>query len=139
MQRFARISDGIVMEIVEVPDDLDVNHFAHPDIVATFVANPPIEVRSGWLYDGSSYAAPPGPEAPPPAPTLLPASVFFDRLTEEEAEQLDEAMMAKPVKFKRAWQAATEFSETADLWPVMREEMVGLFGEERTAELLSTT
>lgn len=77
------------------------------------------------------------PPEPEPAPFIIPAAIFFDRLTEEEADGLDEAMMAKPVKFRRAWQAATEFREDSDLWPVLREEMVSLFGQTRTEEILT--
>ncbi|KAA0970318.1 hypothetical protein FPY71_07275 [Aureimonas fodinaquatilis] len=77
------------------------------------------------------------PPAPDPEPIRIPAATFFDRLTEDEADQLDDAMMTKTVKFRRAWQAATSFDEDSDLWPVMRAEMVDLFGEPRTAELLT--
>jgi hypothetical protein len=85
--------------------------------------------------DGS--VVPYEPPAPPPMPIAIPVGVFFDRCTVLDADTIDEAMQAQPVKFRRAWQGATVFREDSDLWPVLRGVIVDLYGHERADELLA--
>lgn len=76
----------------------------------------------------------------PPAPYVpinLPVDLFFERTTEEEAEEIETAMLAKPVKIKRAYQAATTFKEGTDLWAALWAELETLFGAPRRDELMA--
>jgi len=41
MQRYARVVNGVVLEVVDVPNGVDVQDIAHPDIVAIFVNDAP--------------------------------------------------------------------------------------------------
>lgn len=53
--RYARIANGLVAELVELPDELEPADAFHPDL--TFVpcgADP----QPGWSYDGAAFAPP---------------------------------------------------------------------------------
>lgn len=63
MARFARIADGLVAEILELPNGVSVEDAFHPDIVAAFHPCGP-EVEQGWLFDGSHFSARPAPAGP---------------------------------------------------------------------------
>jgi hypothetical protein len=63
---FARIEDGIVAELFTPPDGVPLADCFTPDIAAQFVAVPGgVSPEQGWLYNGTTFAAPP----PPPGPT----------------------------------------------------------------------
>lgn len=91
MSKFARIADGVVFEIIEVPPDgpsFEERYSA--EIVAACV---PVadgaEVDQGWAWDGEGFAAPTPPAAP--VPHSIAATQFWLELpnwtavTEEEA------------------------------------------------------
>lgn len=61
MTRMARIDgDGLVVETVNIPDELEIFQVFHPAIAATF--HPAAaEVALGWNWDGSAFLAPSGP------------------------------------------------------------------------------
>lgn len=71
MKTYARIVDGIVAEIVKnSPSDGPINQRFHPAFVAAMievVGGAP--VLPGWLWDGTSFAAPP-PAAEASAPPM---------------------------------------------------------------------
>jgi hypothetical protein len=57
MHRFARNENGVVAEVVELPDGVLLEEAFHPDLVGQFVecGN---DVVVGWLYDGKKFKAP---------------------------------------------------------------------------------
>lgn len=66
MKTFARIQDGVVAELFAT--DADISQLFAPALVwvdLTGISG----VVQGWLYDGSTFAAPP-PVPAPPAPSL---------------------------------------------------------------------
>ena len=65
--RYARIADGLVAEIIDLPDDVELKDAFHPDIVATIVECADESVTSGHGYDGKKFA----PPVPPPAPEVI--------------------------------------------------------------------
>lgn len=162
MGKFARVENGVVLEILNLPDTqtflvvdeenraiLDENgNFQYqegpiqldtifsPEIIATlFPAGPDVQER--WLYSNGVFSAPPPPPEPPYVNINLPVDVFFERTTEEEAEEIETAMLATPVKIKRAYQAATTFKEGTDLWTALRSQLETLFGASRRDELMA--
>ncbi|HWJ72419.1 MAG TPA: hypothetical protein VNX29_04555 [Kaistia sp.] len=60
MARFARISDGIVAEIILLPDGLSPASAFHPDVAAEMRPCGE-EVAEGWTFAGSGFAAPVAP------------------------------------------------------------------------------
>jgi hypothetical protein len=56
MTNYARIADGIVQEVIEVPEGLSIVDMYHPDLVSALVACAD-EVEQGWTYDGKIFAA----------------------------------------------------------------------------------
>jgi hypothetical protein len=125
--RWALIVDGAVQEITS----LDPAGRFHEELV--WVSCPPA-VRERWVYDGSNFSAPP---APAELPAQVSVDVFFERTTEDEAEQIEAAMLSKSTKIKRAYQAATVFVEGTDLWDALWSELTSLFTAKRRDELLS--
>lgn len=64
-QHFARIADdGVVAEIVTLPDGIDLSSAFTPELVQTMVACS-ADVTQGQIYQAGAFAAPP----PPPGPT----------------------------------------------------------------------
>ena len=55
MGHYARISDGVVAELVDFPDGTTPADAFHPSL--TFV-EADADVAVGWIYDGESFAAP---------------------------------------------------------------------------------
>jgi hypothetical protein len=93
---YARIQDGIAVEIIRLPEGLAINDAFHPDIAATFVAATG-DVGQGWLYDGNTFTAPAESEpAPPPARRQFTFLEFMDLFTEAEQLTLVEASMTFP-------------------------------------------
>mgnify|MGYP001053494492 CR=1 FL=1 len=57
MARYARISDGVVAEIIGLADGLQPAAAFHPDFASTLHSCGD-EVGEGWSFDGSSFSAP---------------------------------------------------------------------------------
>lgn len=60
MQRFARIADGIVAEIIALPEGVDIASAFHGSIVAACRPCGP-DVTQGWVVDGDDMVAPLAP------------------------------------------------------------------------------
>lgn len=73
MTIYARVAGGIVAELIQIEaDGPAIAERFHPDVVAVCVAVPAgLAVKTGWLWDGEAFAAPP-PEPPVP---VVPASI----------------------------------------------------------------
>lgn len=162
MGRFARVVNGTVIEIFVFPDTenslivdddgapvLDAGgNFQYEEVplrldrifsqeMLSTIFPATAEADQRWLYNNGQYSPPPPPPEPPYIDISLPVDVFFERTTEEEAEEIETAMLAKPVKIKRAYQAATTFKEGTDLWAALRAELENLFGTTRRDELMA--
>jgi hypothetical protein len=89
-------------------------------------------------WDGSKVVehTPPTPE-PEPIVTILPAITLWERLTEDEADQVNEAMATQPVRTQRIFTTANTFRSDHELWPLLQQMATELFGAERAAELLA--
>lgn len=58
MSFFARSENGVVVEVVELPDNLTPSDAFHPDIAKMFRACTS-NVLQGWADDGKKFSAPP--------------------------------------------------------------------------------
>lgn len=68
---------------------------------------------------------------------ILPAVTLWERLTEAEADQVNEAMATQPVRTQRIFTTANTFRSDHELWPLLEIMATQLFGEVRAAELLA--
>lgn len=101
---YARIADGRVAELVEVPaEGPPLAARFHPSIVAACVALTPAqaaEVREGWRWDGAAFLPPP----PPPSPTAEELRARRDALlVASDWTQLPDAPLA--AERRAAWQS----------------------------------
>jgi hypothetical protein len=73
MKSFARVADGLVAEIIDIPaDGPPVEDRFHPDLLASLVEVKGAAPAVGDGWDGKRFrAAPP----PPPAAPVVPASI----------------------------------------------------------------
>lgn len=66
MTKYARTDAGIVLEVLDLPEGIDIADALHAETAALFTACPD-KVLPGWLFDDSKFAAP----AAIPADVLL--------------------------------------------------------------------
>jgi len=59
-QNFARIADGVVVEIVSIPDGVELTDCFYADVAQTFVPCKST-VEQGFIYDGKTFSAPVAP------------------------------------------------------------------------------
>lgn len=66
-QRFARLVNDVVVEVIDLPDDKVVQRCFHPDIVKQLVSVPPeIRVAQGMIYlEAAGMFDDPPPAVPP--------------------------------------------------------------------------
>ena len=75
---------------------------------------------------------------PPPPPYVLPVSVFWTRMTDEETEDFDAAMAtASPLRLRRAFNSATSMTSEAELFLFVRTVLVGVVSATRAYEIMS--
>lgn len=79
------------------------------------------------------------PPAPPvaPSPVVLYPADLWRRTTNAEAEAIDAAMEAQPLRIRRLFDAAQTYQSDDPLWPLLTGAAVNLFGAARAAELLA--
>lgn len=86
------------------------------------------------------YALPFEPE-PEPIPgsdvKSLPCMALWERMTDDEAEQVNAAMATQPFRTRQIFLTANTFRSDHELWPLLVQMATDLFGEERAAELLT--
>jgi hypothetical protein len=67
MKKFARISDGLVVELLTTEGDIAT--MFNPAIVWIDVSSVP-GIAEGWSFDGKNFVPPLAPAAAPSAPTI---------------------------------------------------------------------
>lgn len=71
-----------------------------------------------------------------PSVIILPSVTLWERLTEQEANQVNTAMATQPVRTQRIFTTANTFRSDHELWPLLEQMATELFGAERASELL---
>ncbi len=99
-----------------------------------WVANAPARRWDGTQLLEVTPAVPSAPSF-----TRLYKSEVWRRATDAEAEQLDAALSAAPVRLRRLWADSTVLDTTSEDWPLLRDPVVQLLGAARAAELLAPT
>lgn len=87
MAKAARVADGIVQEVVDLPADTPLKECFHPEAGFVDCAG---DVQQGYVFDGSRFSPPP-PQPTPPARRVFSFMQFVGRLTEAEKTALVES------------------------------------------------
>ena len=77
----------------------------------------------------------PGPETEPVI--IIPAVTLWERMTDAEAVQVNDAMAVQPIRTRQIFLTANTFRSDHELWPLLKQVAANLFGVERTEELLA--
>lgn len=97
-----------------------------------------IDAPQGYRWNGAEVEPYVPPPAPAPATVVMPADLWR-RATDDEAQAIDAAMQAQPLRLRRIFQTATSYQSDDELWPLLMAAAVALFGEDRAAELLASS
>ncbi|MDF1599736.1 hypothetical protein PZ895_08090 [Mesorhizobium sp. YIM 152430] len=87
------------------------------------------------VWNGSAWSAPSTIEQ---VTVVFPADLWR-RATDEEAEAIDQAMGAQPLRIRRIFQNAQSYQSDDELWPLLMGAAIQLFGEARAAVLLESS
>lgn len=70
---------------------------------------------------------------------MISKDAIWRRATDEEAELMEVALQAQPVRLQRIYEGATFISTEDELYGVLSSAVEALFGSERAEELLQPT
>lgn len=76
------------------------------------------------------------PEPEPEAVISIPAVTFWERTTEAEGSAIEAMLEQQPFRVRQIFMTAQSYRSDHELWPLLQSAAIGLFGEERAAELL---
>lgn len=122
--KFAK--DGLIISVI------DGNEIAIPDDMA----NRHRAMIAEWVAAGNEIE----PYVPDPLPEpviVIPAVTLWERMTDAEAIQVNDAMAAQPIRTRQIFLTANTFRSDHELWPLLQQVAATLFGVERAAELLA--
>lgn len=94
-----------------------------------------------WIADNNPEILPyvPPPEPEPEAVISIPAVTFWERTTEAEGSAIEAMLAQQPFRVRQIFMTAQSYRSDHELWPLLHSAAIGLFGEERAAELLAQT
>ena len=94
-----------------------------------------------WAWaDGELQPIEPEPDpVPPPAPVITYKADLYRRTTEEEAEAIEMALAAAPVRQRRLFESALHLDHSDEAFAFAQEALVGMFGKKRAGELLAAS
>ncbi|WP_235916873.1 hypothetical protein [Brucella anthropi] len=91
-----------------------------------------------WQSPDGTLTTPPPPEpVESPSVVVIPSVSLWERLTEAEAEQVNAVMATQPFRTRQIFLTANTFRSDHELWPLLQQMAIELFGEVRAAELLA--
>lgn len=108
-------------EQITVPDDMDNRH-------RVMIAE--------WEAVGN-LIEPYVPEPEPESVVIIPAVTLWERMTDAESIQVNDAMATQPIRTRQIFLTANTFRSDHELWPLLKQVAASLFGVERAAELLA--
>ncbi|QYM73343.1 hypothetical protein K1X45_02565 [Pseudochrobactrum sp. Wa41.01b-1] len=115
---------GLIVAIINgqqvfVPDDMNNRH-------RVMIAD--------WEAGGNEIE----PYVPEPEPVIIiPAVTLWERMTDAEAIQVNDAMATQSIRTRQIFLTANTFRSDHELWPLLQQVAANLFGVERAAELLA--
>ncbi|ANG97754.1 hypothetical protein A8A54_15450 [Brucella pseudogrignonensis] len=92
-----------------------------------------------WLSPDGKITVPPAPkpiETPEPV-VILPAVTLWERTSKTEAAAIEAAMETQDPRSRNIFRTAQTFRSDHELWPLLEQLAMQLFGEQRAAELLA--
>ena len=119
--RFGSIVAVINGEELTIPD---IEENRHRAIIAQWVA-------------AGNEIEPYVPEPSPEPLIVIPAVTLWERMTDDEAIQVNDVMAAQPIRTRQIFLTANTFRSDHELWPLLQQVATTLFGVERAAELLA--
>lgn len=123
--------------VVSMTDDIEKSQIAEFQIIGIdsdfgFTSGPGGTVY-GKLWNGSEIVEP----QPEPVVVIIPAVTLWERMTENEAEQVNGVMATQPFRTRKIFETANTFRSDHELWPLLEQIATQLFGLERGSELLA--
>lgn len=94
--------------------------------------------RAAEMGEELGFEPPPVPIDLPPLTRTAKADVWR-RLTDQEAEALDAALLAAPLRLRRIFESAQYLDTTDADYPALRAGIVAALGEPRADEVLEPT
>lgn len=79
------------------------------------------------------------PELIVPDVIILYPADLWSRLTEGEADQVEAAMATQSARIQNIFRSASSYRSDHELWPLLETVAIGLFGDERAAEILAAS
>ena len=128
----ALVVDGSVRQLFTEDPKLPA-----PLHVVNVSGNP--KIAENWQVSGDGVISP-----PPDVVTIAPRAItykadLYRRVTDKEAEAIEVALAAAPVRQRRLFESA-QFIDAADPDTVfLREALVGMFGKDRADVLLASS
>lgn len=86
-----------------------------------------------WL-NGEWVYIEPEPEQEPAI--VIPAVTFWERTTEAEGTAIEAMLNQQPFRIRQIFMTAQSYRSDHELWPLLQNAAVQLFGEDRAAALL---
>lgn len=97
----------------------------------------PVWVEFLRRLDLGEVAEPEEWEAPPPGPIVVSKVDFYRRMTDEEAEAVEDEIARQPVRQRRIFESANTFRSDAPEWGTLEFLAKKLFTPERKAIILA--
>lgn len=76
---------------------------------------------------------------PQPAPVITYKADIYRRCTDDEADAIEMALAAAPVRQRRLFESALHLDHSDDAFAFAQEAMIGMFGKKRAGELLAAS
>lgn len=142
----AHTRPGFTLDGVDYPaKDVPAEHVAEVHIPAGEPAVYSVPCRDDnpiWTaflarVEAGEAAEPEAWEAPPHGPTIVTKFDFWDRMSEQECEQAEEAIAAQTTKKRRTFETAQTLRSDNELWGLLVQLTEGLFGKDRAAQILA--
>lgn len=114
----------------------DTNHGVRPD--DPYGLSP---ILRAWMVENEgSYEVLPyiPPVLPEPVTIVYPVDLW-SRMSDGEAEQVETAMLAQPIRIQNIFRTASSYRSDHELWPLLTTIATTLFGAERAAEILAAS
>lgn len=96
----------------------------------------PLMPGAGFQWNGAEWIEMPS-EPGPESLIVVPSVTLWERMTEEEANQVEVAMAAQSFRTRQIFMTAQTFRSDHELWPLLASMATSLFGEDRAAQLLA--
>lgn len=120
-------TDFVSDESVIPPEVIEINCAQRDELLVSPATR---RWKNGVVVEMEPYIA-------TPQIIIVPAVTLWERLTESEADQVNEAMQTQSIRTQRIFTTANTFRSDHELWTILEQMATELFGEDRAAALLA--